>query len=255
MNKLPRMYFAFQTEGNKHKIYLYDDIKEEGDFNWETWQREESETSAMHFQKMLNEIPETDEIELFINSNGGSVKEGTSIYNQLRRHPAHKTGYVDGVGHSIAFTILQACDYRVMGEGTSALIHYPWTATAGNADELRAEADRMDALTNASVKLLMKRAKNISEEELRDMMKKETMLTPDEALKYGFIDEIQGRTIDIPAEPMQAAEDIKKLRQKFQRDEFNETLKEFEELVGVEVKTEEPENSASVLDAFLNIFS
>ena len=37
---------------------------------------------------------------------------------QLKRHKAHKTGYVDGVSHSIAFVILQACNHRVMGEGT-----------------------------------------------------------------------------------------------------------------------------------------
>ena len=255
-NKLPRLYFAFANEGNRHQVYLYDDITETGKFNWETWSYEESETSASHFQELLNEIPATEEIELFINSNGGSVKEGTAIYNQLKRHPAKKTGRIDGVGHSIAFTILQACDWRVMGEGTSALLHNPWTATAGNADELRAEAERMDALTNASVALLMQRASGITEPELRNLMKKETMLTPDEALKYGFIDEIEGRKqqedTDEQAGPSQAAANIKRLRNKFRGEQFDGVIKEFESLVK---NQEEPENEASMMDAFFNIFS
>lgn len=257
-SKLPRLYFAFADAGNRHRIYLYDDVTELGTFNWETWSYDESNTSATHFQKLLDEIPATDDIELFINSNGGSVKEGTAIYNQLKRHPAKKTGHIDGVGNSIAFTILQACDRRIMGEGTSALIHNPWTATAGNADELRAEAERMDAITNASVALLMQRATGITEAELRDLMKKETVLTPDEALKYGFIDEIEGRRddTDLPmslSEPLQAAANIKEIRNKFRGNRFDEVIKEFEELTRTE--PEEPESEASMLDAFFSIFS
>lgn len=92
MTKVPKIQFLFKQEGNKHQIYIYDDVTDVGKFNWETWTREESQTSAKYFQEQLANIPETDEIELFINSNGGSVKEGTAIYNQLKRHKAHKTG-------------------------------------------------------------------------------------------------------------------------------------------------------------------
>lgn len=175
MNKLPKVHYMFKQEGNVHKIYLYDDVTEVGKFNWETWSREESETSAKYFREQLDAIPETDEIELYINSNGGSVKEGTAIYNQLKRHGAHKTGYVDGVAHSIAFVILQACDKRVMGEGTSALIHEMWVCTCGNAAQLRQEADQLDILMKGSRALFMQRAKNITEEQLQEMMEKETM--------------------------------------------------------------------------------
>lgn len=86
MYKFQKLYYTFQKVGNVTKIYLYDDIKEHGEFNWETYRRDESETSAKHFQKLLDEVPENGEIELYINSNGGSVKEGTAIYNKLKRH-------------------------------------------------------------------------------------------------------------------------------------------------------------------------
>ena len=76
----------------------------------------------------------------------------------------------------------------------------------------------------------MQRAKNITEEELQDLMEKETMLTPDMALEYGFIDEISGRA-EVQEEPQQAAKDIKELKEKMQAANFKETLEEFEELV------------------------
>ena len=137
--------FAKQQEESKTKIYLYDDISKYGEFNWETWQYDESETSAAHFRDMLNEIPETNVIELHFNTNGGSVSEGTSIYNLLKQHGAKKVGIVDGVCHSIAFTILQACDERIMGDGTSAIIHNMWTTVSGNAPQLRDTANKLDA--------------------------------------------------------------------------------------------------------------
>ena len=258
MNKLPKVHFMFKQEGNVHKIYLYDDISEYGKFNRETWSREESETSAKYFREQLEAIPETDEIELYINSNGGSVKEGTAIYNQLKRHKAHKTGYVDGVAHSIAFVILQACDKRIMGEGTSALVHDMWVCTCGNARQLRQEADQLDILMQGSRALFMQRAKNITEEQLIELMKKETMLTPDMALEYGFIDAIANREQETEKDP-EAPDDsgalkdsIEQMRAKFQNKDFADTLEEFHTLVS---KEEEPEQEASMMDAFFSIFS
>ncbi len=255
MSRFPRMYYAFANEGNVHKIYLYDDITEKGDFNWETWSYNESETSAKHFQELLDQIPEGDIIELYINSAGGSVKEGTAIYNKLKRHKAKKTGYVDGITHSIAFTILQACDVRVMGEGTSVLVHEMWTYAVGNADELRSEADKMDAWMKASRQLILQRTDKITEEELKALMKKETMLGPDEALAYGFIDEIEGREEPVQTEVvMQAAKDLTKLRENMQNKVFDEELKEFEEIAEETKKTEPEQHEVSMMDTFFDMF-
>ena len=49
-------------------------------------------------------------------------------------------------------------------------------------------ADQLDELSEASLQLYMSRATGITEDELREMMKKETMLAPDKCLQYGFCD-------------------------------------------------------------------
>lgn len=257
MNKLPRLHIAMQAsvaKNNVFQIYIYDDVSEYGDFNWNTWEYDESETSAKHFQELLSEIPEGAEIELYINSNGGSVKEGVAIYNQLKRHSSHKTGYVDGVAHSIAFVILQACDHRVMGEGTSALLHEMWVCTCGNARQLREEADQLDILMQGNRALFMQRAQNITEEELQELMEKETMLTPDMALQYGFIDEIAGRH---EVAPVQQTDTVNQLKSKLRQKNFSKELEVFTELTKIDegqIQPEEPKD-ASLMDAFFNIFS
>ena len=96
----------------------------------------------------------------------GSVDQGTAIYNMLQQHGSYKTGIVMGGCHSIAFTILQACDKRIMGQGTTAIIHDMWETVTGNAADLRAEADNLDVAMDSCVALFMQRA-TVSEEELR----------------------------------------------------------------------------------------
>lgn len=193
MKKAADFHFCFQQEAgsNVHKLYIYDNVSEYGGWNWSTWEYEESQTSAKYFRDQLEAIPEEHTIELHINSNGGSVKEGVAIYNLLKRHGAHKVGYVDGVAYSIAFVILQACDERIMGVGTSALIHNMWIETWGNAEQLRKEADDLDVLMESNRKIFMERAKGITEEELKAKMSAETYLTPEQCVEYGFCDKVE----------------------------------------------------------------
>ncbi len=181
-----------KQEENKTSLYIYDDVTEYGEFNWDTWDYDESETSAKYFAQKLGEIPDGQTIELHINSNGGSIKEGVAIYNNLKQKQNHKVGIVDGVAHSVAFLILQACDERKMCLGTTALIHNMWMYCYGNASQLRKYADDLDDMMEANRQVFMERAK-ITEDQLKDLMENETYLTPDKALEYGLIDEVMGK--------------------------------------------------------------
>lgn len=87
-----------------------------------------------------------------------------------------------------------------MGQGTTAVIHDMWETVTGNAAELRAEADNLDVAMESCIALFMQRAK-ISEDEVREMMHKETTLSPQKALEYGFIDEIGLENLDKPGNP------------------------------------------------------
>lgn len=212
-SKATKFRFEQLADGNTHKLYIYDDVTAYGTFNWSTWEYEESETSANYFREQLSAIPETATIEVHVNSNGGSVKEGVAIYNQLKQHKAEKICYVDGFAYSIASVICMACDRIVMGLGTSMLIHNMAMNVYGNAETLRKCADDLDVLMESNRKIYMERAKNLTEEELQDMMDRETFLTPEQCLEYGFCDEIASYQEDQDQFRQQALSEIRQLRE------------------------------------------
>lgn len=248
-------------EENKTMLYIYDDVSEYGDFDWETWSEKESETSAKFFAKKLGEVAEGQTIELHINSNGGSVKEGTAIYNLLKQKNTKKVGIVDGVAHSVAFLILQACDERKMCLGTTALIHNMWLYCEGNAAQLRKYADDLDDMMEANRQIFMERA-TISEEELISLMEKETYLTPEKALEYGLIDEImkdQRKEADVEAEAKEAVRQLADMRRQMNSQQsFREQIKLMKEAAGKEgeasKETESKDTEEHTTNNILNLF-
>lgn len=253
------MCFRFEqmADSNVHKLFVYDNVTAYGDWNWETWDYDESETSANYFRDQLAAVPADGEIELHVNSYGGDVKEGVAIYNMLKQHAAHKTCYVDGFAYSIASVICLACDEIIMGLGTSMLLHNMSMYAYGNAGMLRKCADDLDVLMESNRQIYLSRAKNLTEEQLVSMMDKETYLTPEQCLEYGFCDKIGIHQADQNLLNQQAALKVRQLQQQicsFQS--FRQEMKAF--VPTKEQKTPEQNHSEQkvlkMMSAFLNAF-
>ena len=100
--------------------------------------------------KQLNELPQTVvQINVRINSYGGSVSDGLAIYNALKRMAATKVVTVDGVAMSIASLIAMAGDTIEMPEASLMMIHAPWGAAVGNSNDMREFADFLDVYAEA----------------------------------------------------------------------------------------------------------
>lgn len=157
-------------------LYIY------GDITSMPWL--ESDVDSYSIVNELNEL-EADNINVYLNSYGGEVAEGLAIYNALKRHPAKVTTICDGFACSIASVIFMAGDERVMSNASLLMIHNPWTCTAGNAEELRKEADDLEKIAEASYAAYLDHI-NISRDELKALLDAETWLTPAEAIDMGF---------------------------------------------------------------------
>jgi len=181
------------------ELYLYGDV-EGDDYDWWTGQRIESDTSANHFRDALAQYPETKEINVYINSYGGSVFEGTAIYNQLRRHPAHVTVYIDGFACSVASVVAMAGDRVVMPKNAMMMIHNAYLYVVGNASELRKAADDLDTINRGNRQAYLQKAGGkLSDEELTAMMDKETWLTAEDCIRLGLADEYAEKDADMAA--------------------------------------------------------
>lgn len=177
-------------------IYLYGDV--EGDYYdwWDGWVK--SETSANAFRDQLKEHAEAKQINVYINSYGGSVFEGTAIYSQLKRHSAHKTAYIDGFACSIASVIAMACDEVIMPRNTMMMIHNMWMCCYGNAAELRKAADDLDTINNAGRQAYLEKAGDkLSEEKLVELMDAESWLTAAQCIEYGLADKFAEQEADM----------------------------------------------------------
>ena len=178
-------------------MYIYGYV--EGDYyDWWNDEKIESETSADHFRNELAKYPNVTQINIYINSYGGSVFEGTAIYSQLKRHTAQKTVYIDGFACSVASVIAMAGDKVVMPPNTMMMIHNAWNCICGNAKELRKAADDLDTIMDGNRQsYLTKSNGKITEEKLIELLESETWLTAKQCLEYGFCDEITGQEADI----------------------------------------------------------
>lgn len=189
MNKHRVMWEIKQSAAeNAVDLYIYGDVEGDG-YDWWTDEIIESETSANHFRAELSKYADAQQINIYINSYGGSVFEGTAIYNQLKRHPAHKTVYIDGFACSIASVIAMAGDEVVMPKNALMMIHNMWMYASGNAAALRKAADDLDTINAAGrAAYLDKAGEKLTEEKLTEMMDGETWLNAEQCMEFGLAD-------------------------------------------------------------------
>ncbi len=178
-------YLTVKQEAKNDSAEMYID----GDIVTDEW--EDSDTSAAGFRDALKSLGDVKNINLHINSPGGSVFEGIAIYNMLKQHSAQVNVYVDGLAASIASVIAMSGDAIFMPSNAMMMIHNPWTFAMGNADQLRKQADDLDQITKSSIQTyLAKAGDKLDEATLKDLMDNETWLTAQEAVDYGLADEV-----------------------------------------------------------------
>lgn len=125
------------------------------------------------------------DLNIYINSAGGSVFAGIAIYNMLSRHKGFKTVHVDGMAASIASVIALAGDRVIVPSNAFLMIHKPWAECTGNADDCRKMADDLDAVEAGILNVYKAHlAEGATIEDIQRMVAKETWLNGEEAAKY-----------------------------------------------------------------------
>jgi ATP-dependent protease ClpP protease subunit len=172
----PKFYALEKTADNESTVTLYDEI---GAFG----------AGSKEFLADLGKLS-GQHIHLRINSPGGSVVEGTAIYNALRRHEGGLTVHIDAMAASMASVIAMAGEPVYMADNALLMIHNPWTVSMGESKDLRKEADLLDKL-KVNLRNAYVRKTGINAEEIGAMMDAETWLDAVEAVALGFADAIE----------------------------------------------------------------
>lgn len=176
----PRQWFTVNAEADIPEMLIYDMI---GTNFWGEG------CSPKAFRQELNQLAKkSDKLNLRINSPGGFIHDGFTIYNSLIESGMEIDVYIDGLAASAAAFIAMAGTNIYMPQVAEMMIHNAWGGGYGQADDLRKQADHLDSLTN-QIAGIFARKTGQPEKKIREMMDAETWMDADAAVEMGFATE------------------------------------------------------------------
>lgn len=223
-----KFWMMSKSTPKRGEIRIYSDIVDSTSNYWDP------EMTAREFDNELKWLGSVDEIDVRINSNGGSPIAGTAIYNLLRSHPAKVNTYIDGIAASTASLIFMAGDKRFMPKSAFLMVHNPSIIASGTAEELRKMAETLDTIRDGVLTAYERSGQ--TKEELIALLDAETWMTGEIAKEKGFAtDLIEDEVVLIKQDDLIMINNIK-----FNMSN-NNSFQNFLMKTGIEIKEEQKE--------------
>ncbi len=130
-----------------------------------------------------------EDIYLYINSPGGSITSGMSIYDTMNFIKSKVITIGIGMTASMAAFLLSSGNIRYALPNTEVMIHQPLGGAQGQATDIKIAAERIIKLKEKLNQIL---AKNTNQplEKIYNDTERDNFLSANEALEYGLIDKI-----------------------------------------------------------------
>ena len=131
------------------------------------------------------------DINIYINSPGGSVTAGMAIYDTMQFVPCDIATYCLGQASSMGAVLLAAgtAGKRHALPNSRVMIHQPWGGTMGTASDILIQSDELKrykkSLNQILAKHTGKKLKTVEKDTDRDFF-----MTAEQAKKYGVVDEV-----------------------------------------------------------------
>lgn len=152
-------------------------------------------TTPQGISKQLAEA-NGEEIEVEINSPGGSIFAGSEIYTALRSYKGNKKIRIVGLAGSAASVIAEAGESEISPTGMY-MIHNVQSGASGDYRVMEHQAEVLKAANQSIANAYIDKT-GMSNDELLALMDKETWLTAQNAVKYGFVDKVMFQDSRIP---------------------------------------------------------
>tara|TARA_R100000951_G_scaffold90032_2_gene78190 strand:- start:9921 stop:10736 length:816 start_codon:yes stop_codon:yes gene_type:complete len=150
--------------------------------------------NASDFINDVKNAGDVSEINISINSPGGNVFDGLAIYNYLKSHKAKVNVDVLALAASAASVIAMAGDNVTMPEDAFLMIHAPYTASVGNADEMRKTAEVLDKIQDTLVNIYETKT-GLDRELISEMVATETWISGSDSVEMGFANKVTEQAI------------------------------------------------------------
>lgn len=186
----PKFWNMASLSDTEGEITLYGDVLSQQPIDWWTGEPEPGlYITPEGFMEDLAAVKDKSKITVKLNSCGGDLYTGIAIHNALKALPGEVNVVVEGIAASAASVIMCAGDTVSVYPGSIVMIHgvsimtWDWM----NIQDMKQLINGMDASERA-VAAIYNAKTGIDTETLRNMMKKETWLTGEEAVEKGFAD-------------------------------------------------------------------
>lgn len=146
-------------------------------------------TSPKKVIDLINQSENNEDLEVEINSGGGSVFAGSEIYTALKSYEGRVITKIVGLAASAASVIAMAGDNILISPTGQIMIHNASGGFGGDYRDMEKGAEILKNV-NATISNAYRIKTGLSNEELLEMMNRETWLTPQQALEKKFVDEI-----------------------------------------------------------------
>ncbi len=146
------------------------------------------------------ENPEKD-VALYLNSPGGSTSAGLAIYDTMQYVKPDISTFCVGQAASMAAILLAAGTKgkRIILPNSRVLIHQPWVrGLGGQQSDIQIQAKDLLELRGRLDEVLAKHTGK-STEEIHEDTDRDNILSAEEAIEYGIVDQIMTRR-NVPAE-------------------------------------------------------
>lgn len=130
-------------------------------------------------------------VTLVVNSTGGSMPVGVEIYSMLRRYPGPTEALIQGMGASAATLAACGCGRVVAEAGALLCYHNPSLSTDEDYRGHEKTAVELRNVRDACLNVYMTRTGK-TREEVAALMDQDLLISPQQALEYGLIDEVAG---------------------------------------------------------------
>lgn len=180
----PRQWFTVNKKADEKtaEIFIYDQI------GVDFWAGEG--VTPKSFISELRDIEKTHKsLDLRINSPGGFVHDGFTIYNALKQSPLEINVYIDGLAASAAAFIAMAGNKIYMPKSAELMIHNAWGMVIGDAEDMKKEAAHLESLNSMIMDIFVERTGK-DKAAISSMMNSETWMSGEKAVELGFADEL-----------------------------------------------------------------
>ncbi|HOC94291.1 MAG TPA: Clp protease ClpP [bacterium] len=180
----PRQWFTVNKKADEKtaEIFIYDQI------GVDFWTGEG--VTPKSFISELRDIEKTHKsLDLRINSPGGFVHDGFTIYNALKQSQLEINVYIDGLAASAAAFIAMAGNKIYMPKSAELMIHNAWGMVIGDAEDMKKEAAHLESLNSMIMDIFSERTGK-DKASISSMMNSETWMSGEKAVELGFADEL-----------------------------------------------------------------